>query len=102
MPPTHAERLEMYQAFRTTFGDKVSETFIEEFAARDQEIVALREDIKRLDARFDTVDERFNGVLIRFDAIDTRLASIESWIRVMVLGFLGFASSSIFLVLQLR
>ena len=95
MVPTHAERLEMYQAFRTTFGDKVSETFIEEFAARDQEIVALREDIKRLDARFDTVDERFN-------AIDTRLASIESWIRVMVLGFLGFASSSIFLVLQLR
>ena len=99
MAPTHAERLEMYQAFRTTFGDKVSETFIEEFAARDQEIVALRDDIKRLDARFDTVETKFE---VRFDAIDTRLASIENWIRVMVLGFLGFASTTIFLALQLR
>lgn len=92
MAPSNADRLELYQAFRTTFGDKVSETFIEEWVTRDWDIRQMRNDIKNLEIH---MDERFNGV-------NQRLDSIENWIRVMVLGFLGFASTTIFLALQLR
>lgn len=99
MASRQADRLEMFEALRETFGDKVTETLLEEFLTRDHEVAAMRDDIRGLGARVDLLTARSE---IRFDALDKRLDTIENWIRVMVLGFLGFASTTIFLALQLH
>lgn len=103
----------MFESFKETFGVNVAETVLEEFLSRDREIIALREDIasvrhgldrleENFEYRFAAVDSRIQSVDTRCDAIDKRLNSIENWIRVMVIGFLGFASTSMFMAYQLR
>ena len=99
MAVRQTDRLELFGALKETFGIKVTETLLQEFLSRDRETVALDEKLRLLDAK---VDLGFGIVNERFNSVDTRLDTIENWIKVMVIGFLGFASSLFYVALQMR
>ena len=115
MAASQADRLEMIEACRTTFGAHVTATILEEWEARDQQIITLIDDVKSLNARFDTVDARFKSVDDRFKSVDTRfdavftrfdtitetLHSIEQMQRVVVMGFIGLATAAVLALVQL-
>ena len=102
MASNPADRAEMYEDFKAVVGVKSATTLLEELTS-----IHARFDV--IDAKFDLVDERFRSVDRRFDMLDQRFNSLESqlgnihnWLRVMVIGFLGFATTVVATILRMN
>ena len=103
---SQADRAEMYESFKAVVGVKSTDTLFEELAARDNDMAAIRQDIRdivnKINLLVATNEVRDDAVKDRFRSIESQLNGIHNWVRGMVIGFLGFGATVLVTVIQMR
>jgi hypothetical protein len=77
MAISEARRRDLYNSLDELLGTELAETLMAYLPAYESIELATKEDIRRLDDRFDRIDDRFKQVDDRFDRIDDRLDAVN-------------------------
>jgi predicted nuclease with TOPRIM domain len=77
MAISEARRRDLYNSLDELLGTELAETLMAYLPAYESTELATKEDIRRLDDRFDRIEDRFKQVVDRFDRIDDRLDSVN-------------------------
>ena len=96
---SQADRAEMYESFKAVVGVKSTDTLFEELAARDNDMAAIRQDLRDISQKVDLLTATNE---VRFSAIESQISGIHNWLRAMVIGFLGFGATIVVTVIQMR
>jgi len=96
---SQADRAAMYEGFKAVVGVRSADTLLEELAARDSGMTAIRQDIRDISHKVDLLTASND---VRFSAIESQIGGIHNWLRAMVIGFLGFGATIVVTVMQMR
>jgi predicted nuclease with TOPRIM domain len=77
MAISEARRRDLYNSLDELLGTELAETLMAYLPAYESTELATKEDIRRLDDRFDRIEDRFKQVVDRFDRIDDRLDAVN-------------------------
>ena len=91
MPPSEAQRLQLYEELVKEFGDEPAMTLMESLPPVDWHELATKDDLagleERVNARFEVVDARFDALRVELGAkIDTGLAGLGAKIDTGLAG----------------
>ncbi len=91
MPPSEAQRLQLYEELVKEFGDEPAMTLMESLPPVDWHELATKDDLagleERVNARFEVVDARFDALRVELGAkIDTGLAGLGAKIDTGLVG----------------
>ncbi|MEX2627821.1 MAG: hypothetical protein WD225_13115 [Ilumatobacteraceae bacterium] len=96
MSATEAERHRLYESLKSHLGAAPADTLMNLIPPTGWSDLATRNDVERLerrfdavDARFDAVDARFVGVEDRLDAVDARFDAIDARFDAVDARFVG-------------
>jgi hypothetical protein len=89
----------MYESFKAVVGVKSANTLLEELAARDSGMAAIRQDLGDISHKVDLLTAANE---VHFSAIESQIGGINNWLRAMVIGFLGFGATIVVTVMQMR
>lgn len=76
MPADENTRLQIRQHFIELMDERLADAIMESMPPIPWTDLATKDDIARLDERFESVDQRFDTVDRRFDTVDLRLDTI--------------------------
>ncbi|MGA1509497.1 MAG: hypothetical protein ACO37X_07365, partial [Ilumatobacteraceae bacterium] len=77
MTSREQRRFRMRASLGEQLGDEVAEDLMDSLPPFDWMQIATKDDIRRLEIRFDGIDHRFDSINRRFDSINQRLDSIN-------------------------
>ncbi len=77
MTSREQRRFRMRASLGEQLGDEVAEDLMDSLPPFDWMQIATKDDIRRLEIRFDGIDHRFEANDRRFDSIDQQLVSID-------------------------
>ena len=77
MAISEARRRDLYNSLDELLGTEVAETLMAYLPASESTELATKEDMRRLDDRFDRVEDRFKRVDDRFDRVEDRFKRVD-------------------------
>jgi len=83
MTSREQRRFRMRASLGEQLGDEVAEDLMDSLPPFDWMQIATKDDIRRLEIRFDGIDHRFDSIDQRFEANDRRFDSIDQQFEVM-------------------
>ena len=83
MTSREQRRFRMRASLGEQLGDEVAEDLMDSLPPFDWMQIATKDDIRRLEVRFDGIDHRFDSINQRFDSINRRFDSIDQQFEVM-------------------